>query len=100
MANSPYTHTIAGSLTAEKLNTRTETQIEELKEIFGDINGVISQLISILEPITVPFPTEGSVGPVAIKPTTTVIYDKLADLKDRGFETLDRLHNLRKSIDL
>lgn len=86
--------------TTDRLNTRTETQISEIHDIFSDISAVISQLGSILEPITIPILTENSVGPVPVKPTTTLIYDKLDALKDRGISVLESLQNLRRSIDL
>lgn len=86
--------------TADRLNTRTETQISEIHDIFSEISVVISQLGSILEPITIPVPTESSVGPAPVKPTTTLIYDKLDALKDRGISVLESLQDLRRSIDL
>lgn len=97
-AGQPYK--IQQTAITDRLNTKTETQIEELHEIFADINGVIAHLSNILEPITLSLPTESSVGPLAAKPVTTSIYDKLDALKDRGFSTLDRLNDLRRSIDL
>ena len=86
--------------TTDRLNTKTETQISEIHDIFAEISIVISQLGSILEPITVPIPTENSVGPQAVKITTTLIYDKLDALKDRGILVLDSLQNLKRSIEL
>lgn len=83
-----------------KLNTRTETQIEELHDILCDINNTISQLSDILSPVTVPVPTEGAIGIAPQKPNTTVIYDKLDQLKDKAISTSYRLDNLKRSIEL
>ena len=84
-----------------RLNSRTETQIEELHEVLTDINRTIEQMSDILEPITVPLPVEGSVAGVAPqKPSTTRIYDKLDQLKDRAIDTANRLESLKRSIDL
>ena len=92
----------ANSLTSvsDRLNTRTETQIEELHDILDEINNTISQLSDILQPVTVSVPTEGSVAIAPQKPNTTLIYDKLDQFKDKAISTGYRLDNLKRSIEL
>ena len=83
-----------------RLNTASESRLEEIDTILFDIDDVIKSLESVLEVVRHSY-IKGSIGEAPCASTTqTILARRFGDVNAHAREVYDRLVSLKESIDL